>query len=414
MKTKLEINRPIIYWILLLFVPIEAISGITANFAIGTINFIGYSYRGIIIAYCSRKFLKKRYIVFSLTTVVVFLGIIYNGLLRPYGSLSNDIMMFVRLLYFETLCLGVADDALTGRLNSECIESIFNKSSCFMIIVYAISLITGRGLTSYLDGNSGYKALFNSVNSLTCVLIVLSGFQLFVFLRDNKLKHAFLYLTLTMFLFLLGSKSGIVFWAIYLLFSLRPRLSKKYAQKIIGVIVLVLIGMCVILNRFSNQIMVIIARFAYFQKTSDSTLQFLLSGRSSLLRSAWTVFKDNLNIFDVLFGKGASNMQILIGRVSAWGITKNVEMDLFDIFFFYGILGLAITYGLTFFLYRRKLKQSVNGKEILFWICILFSILGGHIYMDSFGSSILSLVVALNLSKNSPNSIILERFEGKG
>lgn len=417
MKIRLEIkilkNMPIIYWLLLLFVPVEAISGMMANFSMGTINIIGYSYRGIIIIYYLRKFLKRTYVKFALMTALVLFGVICNGIIRQYGDFSGDILMFIRLLYFESLCLGIADDVLIGRLNIDNIEDILNKSAYIIIGIYALSIAFGSGLTSYADSGAGYKAFFNSINSLTCVLIVLSCFQLYLFLENNKKIHIALYLVLTSFLFLLGSKSGIFFWGIYLLFSLWPQLSMKYIKRIAFIIIFIPIGAYVFLNKFSTQFQDIIQRLMYFQSTSKNNLQFLLSGRNSLFVYALNEFNQNLHIFDIVFGKGASNMQMLIGHISNWGMLKNVEMDIFDIFFFYGVLGVMITYWLVVYFYKNSFKRGFDGKKVLFWICIVFSILGGHIFMDSFGSTILSLIVGLNLNVNLERQYKSERYSGK-
>ena len=306
MKIRLEIkilkNMPIIYWLLLLFVPVEAISGMMANFSMGTINIIGYSYRGIIIIYYLRKFLKRTYVKFALMTALVLFGVICNGIIRQYGDFSGDILMFIRLLYFESLCLGIADDVLIGRLNIDNIEDILNKSAYIIIGIYALSIAFGSGLTSYADSGAGYKAFFNSINSLTCVLIVLSCFQLYLFLENNKKIHIALYLVLTSFLFLLGSKSGIFFWGIYLLFSLWPQLSMKYIKRIAFIIIFIPIGAYVFLNKFSTQFQDIIQRLMYFQSTSKNNLQFLLSGRNSLFVYALNEFNQNLHIFDIAFG----------------------------------------------------------------------------------------------------------------
>lgn len=396
-KLKLRKNVPLIYWILLLFVPIEAISGIMANYGSGAINIVGYSYRGIIILLYARKFLKKKYMKFSILTLLTLVGVICNGFFRQYGSLSADMMLFIRLLYFETLCLGVADDALNRKLTTTMFEDIMDKSAYFVIFVYLLSFAFGGGLITYTDSNTGYKAFFNSTNSLTCVLIIISSFQVFMFLRDNKKRNLFIYIIISLFLFLLGSKSGIFFWGLYLLYSFWPRASTKYLKRIIGIAIVLPMGAYVLLNKFASQVQDIIKRFLYFQNTSDSTLQFLLSGRNSLLMYAWNEFKNKLTIVDVLHGKGATNMQVVLGKASAWGAVKNVEMDIFDIFFFYGLIGIGITYGLSFYLYNKKLKRPFDGKKLMFWICIMFSILGGHVYMDSFGSTIISLVVGLNL-----------------
>ena len=390
---------------MLLFVPIEAVGGIMANHLQGAINIIGYSYRGVIILYYSRKFFKKKYFAFAIFSMVLFFSVMYNYLDRQYSSIAFDFISFIRVMYFVTLCIGVADDVLSGKLNYKFIESILDVSAYFVIIVYLLSLVTGSGLTNYMESSSGYKAFFNSVNSLTLVLIILSGFQLYSFIIGRGIHHLILYIIISVNLLLIGSKSGIFFWGIYLLFSLTHRLSKKYISKVISLSLVLLFGVVVFASCFSSQIEAIIGRFMYFHDTSESNLQFLLSGRSTLLSCAYRVYSEEIGVFDVLFGKGVSNMQFLIGMESGWGIIKNIEMDFFDLFFSYGLVSIFVTYGLVIFLCRMRKSHSLNERKIMLLICIVFSILGGHVFLDSFGSTILSLVLGMYLCSNSKMEI---------
>lgn len=389
-------NKSIIYWLLLLFVPIEAINGILTNYGNVTINYIGYTYRAIIILYYFSKFRKKKYFGFFMLLTLGLFGIVCNSLVQSNTNFTYDLLLFIRILYCVTICIGVSDDVETNKLSSNDIYDIFDKSAYLLLIIYLISIILGSGFISY-NGESGYKAFFNSINSLTCVCVVLSGFQIYQFFLTNRRKHLVLYILISLCIFLLGSKSGIVFWIIYLIYTLCVNLSIKGLKKIFLSTVVILIGGVILSNYFADEMQAIVARFLYFQGASSSNVEFMLSGRSTLLTYGYEVFNEKLKLWNVIIGKGAYNMQYLIGNISHWGYLKNVEMDFFDLFFFYGISGIALTYGLVFVLYKKNCNTKWNdGRKILLIICLLFSFLGGHIFMDSFGSTVLSLTLALN------------------
>lgn len=400
---KISVNKKfqnsIYYWLLLLFVPIEAVGGVMANYGGGAVNAIGYIYRGTVILLFGKRILKKKNSRYLIASIILLLGILVNSVIRINSNLESDIMEFIRILYFESLVLGLVDLVRANKIPKAMLEMILKKSSILVMIIYAISLFFGKGLVTYTDAGTGYKAFFNSTNSLTIVLIILSSFHLMLFQRDGKKKDMIIYGIISVFLFLLGSKSGYFFWAMYLLYSYRPKSSIKYAKQIMLIAIVFPIGIYIFLNRFSTQINAIISRFIYFATSSSSNLEFLLSGRNNLLLSGWKGYLSNLNILDIVIGKGSYNMQIVIGQISNWGILKNVEMDFFDVFFCFGIVGLIVTYYLSIRTVLKGRKIRFDAEFVMFLMCIIFSVLGGHVFMDSFGSTIFALIIALNIQK---------------
>ena len=404
MKNKRHTSSSLNYLLLLLFVPIDAVSGIMANYSNGMTNVIGYLYRAIIIIYNGKTIINKSYCEYFIALGILLLGVLLNDVVRINSNFRYDILLFIRLLYFVTICLGVSWDIKKNKLRYDQIKDIMNKSTYLIITVYFASFAVGKGLISYSENGSGYKAFFNSVNSLTCVLIILSGFQLFQLFEDNRRKHLVLYGVLSLFLILLGSKSGIAFWGMYLVYTLLCNRihTVRHFRVLLLTVAAIPLGAVVLTLKFAEQIKAIIGRFTYFMGTSDSWIQFILSGRSDLLICGWKEYWNDFNLLDLFLGKGAYNMQVLIGHASMWGTLKNVEMDFFDIFFSYGLLGIVVTYGLVVAVYKQRKNRSSRALKVLFYICVFFSVLGGHIFQDSFGSTILALVLGLNLCWDSP------------
>ena len=110
MKNKRHTSSSLNYLLLLLFVPIDAVSGIMANYSNGMTNVIGYLYRAIIIIYNGKTIINKSYCEYFIALGILLLGVLLNDVVRINSNFRYDILLFIRLLYFVTICLGVSWD----------------------------------------------------------------------------------------------------------------------------------------------------------------------------------------------------------------------------------------------------------------------------------------------------------------
>lgn len=293
------------------------------------------------------------------------------------------------------MCLGIYEMLRTKKVKIEILIKVLNDSSIVMIIVYFLSIVTGFGRSTY--GDSGYKACFNASNSLTIVLVILAGFQLTLFFINKKKSKLIYFMILSIFIFLTGSKSGIVFLILFTAYMLRPKVNKVFLRKLVIVAGITVTLYYLLSHKFDLQMQAIIYRMTYFLKNSNSTIEYALSGRNNLLMAGWDAYKDNFTIVSLFIGNGSYSMHILIGKLSGWGILKSIEMDFFDIFFCFGMMGILSTYFLAIKTagLRDLRKYNISPVYFLFWMCIVFSILGGHVFMDSFASTLLGLLTAV-------------------
>lgn len=390
-------KRTLEYWLLVLFIPVEAINGLIVNYFGLSFSPVGYIYRALLIAFFFRYAMTAKYCRYMLAYILMTLGVFININIQPYSSLGIDLGQSFRILYVMCLCIGLNYQIRNERIKKDFIIDILNSSTNILIAIYLLSAITHTGIAAY-SGEVGYKAWFNSSNSLTIVMVILAGIQLIQYFKTRNKPFIIKFFILSIFLFLLGTKSGVVFLAIFVIYMYLPKkISLLYMKRLGGMAIIAGLSYALLFYCFNDYVSKIIERISYFIATSDSLIQYLFSGRNDLLVCGWKAYVSQLNLFAFLFGKGTRNMQVLIGQFSSWSIIKSIEMDFFDILFELGILGIYVTYLMVFSITGiRKLKiKNFSPVYILFGLCIIFSILAGHVFTDSFGSTILALISAL-------------------
>ena len=98
----------------------------------------------------------------------------------------------------------------------------------------------------------------------------------------------------------------------------------------------------------------ILSRWNYFYKDMD-IMSFLLSGRNNMLVTTFNIWIEHP--FSVLFGFGFSFAAKLIYSINPTQSFIGAEMDIFDLFFYYGlILGFAISVPI----FKNLLKCFLN------------------------------------------------------
>ena len=126
--------------------------------------------------------------------------------------------------------------------------------------------------------------------------------------------------------------------------------------------------------------------------------QFIFSRRLTFLQNKSKIYK-NSSIYEKLFGIGLANN------------TKLIEIDYFDIFYSFGIVGfITIFLTIIFILYKiLKNKQKITYERYMlllsFAYIIILSFFTGHI-LTSPSVSLISLAIIISLNKKSKRDLL--------
>lgn len=272
---------------------------------------------------------------------------------------------------------------------SDIVKLVYKFSSVIVISFLIGNLIAIRvGIASSFFRSSG---LFSSGNGLGVLLGVFSLIILYGFDKKylTKRKHKYIYYLILACLLLISTKASAIFLIINLLVLL-VRLSLVYKIMIYTSVAIFIIAFYKYLIEFLNiSFELVIWRF----DNKTSWANFLLSAREDFITNAMLSFNDTKYIYlRAIFGAGS-----FLSYESPTNFTllyKMMEMDSFDTFFMYGIVGIIVY---IIVMYYCLVKTFQKSKILAFATIALFlhSIFAGHTMYDGLAVMVVVFIFLL-------------------
>ena len=357
-------------WIIIIFLLLGPILDVT--------SFLGLPFsillRGIFLAgiicylIVKRKELKFLIPLLVFSIIIFFYQILY--LKFSFMGASSAVLKFlylpISILYFKNYTFSVEKAKILGII------------IITYIGIYLLSYVFNIGADAYLesDGKSGFKGLFSSINEFSAIIVCLLPIVT-TYLKRNKKYFQMLSLILLSLIcsLMIGTKilmGGIIFTVLYLLWQERESLffnrtkNQKLGIVIIGIVVLV-IGCFLFTKTRTYQNMIIQQNFFKVENvfSFDFVNKVAFNDRLTFLNNNFDYFKEQ-EIVKILLGIGIEDYNI-----------KMVEIDIFDIFFRYGIIGIIIFMGNIVFAIDWKRINHENKLSIL--LLLIISLTSGHV-----------------------------------
>lgn len=318
--------------------------------------------------------LKNRKNLFLLIPLLLFglISFLYQYLYLKLG-LTSSISSILKFLYLPLSILYFKDYIFSVDKSKVLTTIIITYLGTFLI-----SYIFGFGANAYLesDGKSGFKGVFTSINEFSAIIVGLLPI-VSVYLK-NKKKYfllSFIIIGSIVVALLIGTKvllGGIIFTCLYLLYREREKLFIKQTKLIKTIIILttvIIISLGGFLFTKTRTFKNMIIQKDFFQVENIISYDFVnrvvYNDRLTFLKENYEVFEKQ-NLTNKLMGIGHSN-----------DVVKMVEIDIFDIFFRYGIIGfLLFIYSFAYTIRLRDIDQV--GKVSLF-LLIVISLTSGHV-----------------------------------
>ena len=318
-----------------------------------------------------------------------------------FGSISIfiDIQYFAKFAYniavFFFYCYlmyrsGMGKEQVIEKIHKYIMISLF-----LLTVVIVIPYIFGAGHYTYADryGYRGFRGFYYSGNDITGALMILFpiGSCYYLSISEkiiNRKTHIFCGLTLAMTLLsmlMIGTKTAflavgvtIVAVVLYAIIELI-----RHNKQAIGRVLIVLVIFIVLYAIISGLAMLFSGNgmgktlqdtFNGFKYANDESPEaFLFFFILNKLIPTWRDYKDG-GLLTWLFG---------VGRGSQ---IETVEMDLFEVLFYYGIFGFATMLWLYFkegftFIYRFVRNFSVIGLGafVSLGLCVGYLVIAGHV-----------------------------------
>ncbi|AZZ60443.2 hypothetical protein DSM07_03480 [Oenococcus sp. UCMA 16435] len=275
-----------------------------------------------------------------------------------------------------------------------------------LLIIFPKEL--GLGRQTYESSNFGSSGFFIANNSSNFTLIISTFLLVFLIGNDIYTKSKifdFIFLILSFYaLYLQSTKSGLIMIGIILSISIF-KFFNMLIHKITIVkslflvfsilfffflVILILSKINYILYIISTSLSSLIERQRYLYQISGGNLfEVITSGRISNLNSIFNYFSQKPNYGVLILGAGQGYIANQIGHIS--------EMDFFDLYFYFGILGVFITYVKSIMSIMKVRIFSLNyiSIKLMILFSFIYSFFAGHVFVEIISSTMIILLIMI-------------------
>ena len=365
-------SRSLVIILISLFPIIDSLNGLLLN--LNYSSKLGIIWRTILffllIGILFNNFnLKKTYqkivLIFLFFSIIIsyFLMILFPDNLELNPSISIGVKLITVILLLDGLLTLNALDLL----NLKSITKIINLNAILILLLYFIPFFLGYGFSVYSDG-SGFKGFYYSNNELNAVLLMFFMYSIYMLNRYRSLIYGILSGGFLLGCLLISSKSSVILCLIIIIYflikaslSIIKSISKK---KFILMICFLIFSLILFFVLFYSKIEMFVHRQLYLLNISDNFIEYFTSSRSTFA----------LNNFENLYDSNNFILRLFFGNS---GASKPCEMDVLDLFLYFGLFGFFDV--VIFFV--NKIKVLCYNKELIFLLTLilLYSFLTGHV-----------------------------------
>ncbi len=383
----------IIVWFILLTPLLDASTAIlmqVMNTNLPITNLIKVVFMALLFAYVvwMPKTKARKYVLYWIAVLIVY-GILFVIHLQELnmGVLIQEGKEVVKYFFYPFTLLSLY--AIYEQRKLPMKMEVFSYVFILYMGLIVCSTVLNVGSNAYTQGKIGEVGLFHSLNEIGAIIVLLYPFFLLQLHKMKKelLKWVIIIVCAAIF-FALGSKAPLILFivinGIYVcneVLQLWKRKAYKQVGIVAGITVGTLIGVASYLpktNFYAN----IKVHLSFLKINSIADLlsyhginRFIFSDRLTFLGNEWAIYSQS-SAMDLLFGLGsyAANSEIL---------RKTVEMDYFDIFFKFGIIGFILYFIPVIYLLIQTFKtcpfKTMYGYYGIITLGFGLALLSGHV-----------------------------------
>ena len=362
---------------------------------------IGLVVKGLFMLFAILYLLQNQKKVRPIFIFLLLYGILALGMAHYFNnSTFQELTNLIKIFYLPTLILffSYVQDSL---LNEKMITKITTIYLLLYIVPYFFQL--GHNINEIYPNKNLYLSYFYIGNEIANVFILLVPISLKYLLEKKQMKLLIPFLLLTgIMLMLLSTKAmylSAIIIGIFFLFYYRKQIIpciKKHLKITVVVIIGCILALFIVLpktNFYEN----IKTSLEFYQIDSITDLitfenidNVIYSNRLEFLVQIHEKYQESSQL-EKIFG---------IGRTKILQI-KDIEIDIFDIFYSIGILGSIVYIG--YFICAIRQKKLNLFYQFIFIFLGIISLFTGHVLISPMVSTYLALVYGLNDGKEITN-----------
>jgi len=321
-------------------------------------------------------------------------SIYYNFIISGSSAVISDFQYAIKPLFIIVFIYWVSKQSKFRQIDID-----LRRLSLYLTTIIGLNQVVGLfgyGYSSYSSG-VGTTGFFYSGNEYGAIMLAVVSLQLLMIKKHRPSYYYPIFLLLLTFAVTTAIKTAILGILVMGLFIAINFNFKKIVAFTVTSILLIQVIYYFSFDYISN-IPALNRLIWIFQNKGVETLLF--SGRDAMLNEGFDFFINKLNIIEQFLGLGYYRWHTYIAHP---------EMDMFDIIFMYGFVGLFIIYlPFVFQLFSRINKGilaiSIEKRFVGFMALLFFSIsfVAGHVIFSVALSPFLA--ITLNIDK-------LDKFE---
>ena len=380
------LNKELLY---LLFLPlplVDSFNGMINGGGNDGIFSLGMMYRLCIITYCCFVILKGTISKRSFIVLVVVMAFIV--LPHVFDIVDTSFLSLAVKTLLPVLCIeAFLKEAAEGKLGRDDFEKLIDAWSILFPLAILTPFFLGLGFQTYGSEDVGYKGFFFAQNDLCFVLSILFFFCCGKLFKKTSTLNAIRLLLIGVCIILLGMKSGYLLLCVSIAYWVMR--SEITLVKRIGIIIALCVAVFAITPFVIDIVNSILNRWMYFSTTRSSFMDFLSSGRLERIPVAIDfLFSTESNPLWFIFGVGMRYSECL----APFGL---IEMDLFDFFFQFGVIGTAFLF--IYYLRFLFVRVSEDSRHFRFALLIAFALafFAGHVLNSALSAMFFSVLCGL-------------------
>ena len=332
------------------------------------------------------SFGKKREFRFCLFVCLWLIAMVLREAHLGVDGIKYAASYWSKPLLYITTFFAIKSSVCARHVKLNQVESYLRYSIYLIAPMFIILALTG--VLNRREFDSGYAGLILSKNSTSVTFLILLVLSIY-FVSRKKIKPYWT-IALIVSLFFLGSKAAIVFASLIVAAGLTHEFKGRISWNLKKVFPMAILMMALLLLFHDVVWSAVESQFLQYQyvlnEAGGSFVDYLLTGRNDLLDAATKVYLEKLSPLSIMFGCGISTLSEGIAEIVSYsGNFRSVEMDVFEIFYASGIVGILVILfpiAVTFKGLKRREDCGYFYFNLGMLIVMCFMVLGGHVVTE--------------------------------
>ena len=395
MGNGMERSDRFIFWLIIIQPIIDLITSLSNQFNILTIGALSRSLiMGVLFVYIAAYFIRrqrKMLWLFVGSFAAILITFVINFLLKENYFLFQEVNFALKTSYYLTMIFLAILLIKRNKISKTLLYQATKVISLIVGTSYWLAIVTHSSIQSYSYDSVGYSGWFFAANELSVIVIILLGLSVSNLLFDKTFTAWLAFIFIVSMLPMIGTKTAF-FGGLFILglsvisWLLQCNFKIWQNKSMLFMLVIVVLLFC----------------FIPFSPIASNTAQIGAQTNQAPEQNVTTATENEGSVLmrkllssrNIYFQDMKADYEAANGLRKAFGLgyagdykqePKLIEMDFFDLFFSYGIIGIFCLIAPLLYLVKQVLSAilPINIEKMTLFItlgiCFGIAFLAGHV-----------------------------------